>query len=125
MVGASSETVASASAIARRYSLLTGAQARGAKEVLELAAAGDSAAARVWSEAVDALAISIARLIPVIAPEVIVIGGGLSQAGRVLLEPLERAVRNLTVPLPVPAIVQAALGENAGVVGAALLARQA
>jgi glucokinase len=58
----------------------------------------------------------------VLAPEVVVIGGGLSRAGDALFGPLrERLPRRLTFQR-VPRLVPAALGERAGCMGAALLA---
>lgn len=62
------EAIASAGAIARRYTERTGVAVDGAKEVIALAGAGDEAAAAVWEEALDALALSIAQLTAVIAP---------------------------------------------------------
>lgn len=117
------ETLSSAGAIARRYGELTGSPPAGARAVLRLAEAGDPIAQRVWDDALDALALTIAQLAAVLAPEMIVIGGGLAQAGPALFEPLrERVNARLTFhrhPLLVPAL----LGENGGLIGAALQAR--
>ncbi len=113
------EAVASAAAIARRYSARSGRPAAGAAEVL---AAGDPVALQVWDEALDALAGALAWIASVLAPEVVVIGGGLSRAGPALFDPLaERIPRRLTFQR-VPRLVPAALGERAGSIGAALLA---
>ncbi|MDO9353103.1 MAG: ROK family protein, partial [Solirubrobacteraceae bacterium] len=75
------ETVASAGAIARRYRAATGITPDGAKDVIARAAAGDEVAAEIWNSALDALAMSLAQLTAVVAPEAVVIGGGLSRAG--------------------------------------------
>jgi glucokinase len=113
------EAVASAAAIARRYTARTGRPAAGAADVL---AAGDPDALAVWDEALEALAGALAWVASLLAPEVVVIGGGLSRAGAALFEPLsERVPRRLTFQR-VPRLVPAALGERAGCVGAALLA---
>jgi glucokinase len=113
------EAIASAAAIARRYTARSGRPAAGAAEVL---AAGDAAAVQVWDEALDALAGALAWVASVLAPEVVVIGGGLSRAGEALFDPLsERIPRRLTFQR-VPRLVPAALGERAGCIGAALLA---
>jgi glucokinase len=87
--------------------------------------AGDPAATTVWHDATDALARALATYISLLAPELIVVGGGLSAAGEVLLEPLRRRLRELLVWQQVPRIVTAHLGENAACLGAGLLARQA
>ena len=117
------ETLASAGAIARRYAELTGTPPAGARAVLARALGGDPVAARIWDEALDALALTIAQLAAVLAPEAIVIGGGLAQAGADLFEPLrERVAARLSFhrhPLLVPAL----LGENAGLLGAGLQTR--
>jgi glucokinase len=113
------EAIASAAAIARRYTARTGRPAAGAAEVLR---AGDPDALAVWDEAVDALAASLAWIASVLAPEVIVIGGGLSRAGAALFDPLsDRIPRHLTFQR-VPRLVPAALGDRAGCIGAGLLA---
>jgi glucokinase len=119
------ETIASAASIAKRYNQATGESVAGAREVLKLMAAGDRAAGVVWYEAVDALARALATYTSLLAPELIVIGGGLSQAGEVLLEPLRRRLGELLVWQLEPRIVAAALGENAACLGAGLLAREA
>jgi glucokinase len=58
-------------------------------------------------------------------PEVVVIGGGASRAGELLLEPARRVVaaRALRPSRDTVRIVLAALGEDAGMIGAALFAR--
>jgi glucokinase len=129
------ETVASAAAIARRYTERSGRAVGGALEVAARLGAdtddgdvgGDADARAVWDEAVDALALVLAVTAAVAAPELIIVGGGLSGAGEVLLEPLRRGVAaRVTPPQRHPKLVRAMLGEQAGLLGAALLAwRQA
>lgn len=119
------ESVASGASIARRYNRATGGSVAGAHEVLGLMVAGDHAATKVWDEAVDALARALATYTSLLAPELIVIGGGLSGAGGALLDPLRSRLRELLVWQQAPRIVAAALGENAACLGAGLLARQA
>jgi glucokinase len=117
------ETVASAAAIARRYTSRSGRSVAGALEVASRLGDGDPDALTVWDEAVDALAFVLAVTAAVAAPELIIIGGGLSGAGDVLLEPLRRGVAaRVTPPQRQPELVPAALGEQAGLLGAALLA---
>lgn len=118
------EAIASAGAIRRRYSRAAGREATGAKEVFELAAAGDATAIRVREEAFDALALALAHTICLLAPEVVVLGGGLSEAGAALLVPVTRRLHDLVRLSPVPPLVQATLGEDAGLIGAAIAARR-
>ncbi len=115
------EAIASASRIAAAYRELTGTEASAA-EVARLVADGDAAAGQVWSVAVDALADALAAQVVLTDPGRIVIGGGLSLAGPVLLDPLAAALpARLTFRAP-PPLVAARLGDRAGLVGAALRA---
>jgi glucokinase len=116
------EAIASAAAIARRYTARSGRPAAGAAEVVQAARAGDADALAVWDEALDAIARALAWIASVLAPEAVVIGGGLSRAGDTLFDPLnERIPRQLTFQR-VPRLMPAALGDRAGCMGAALLA---
>ncbi|MDR1798550.1 MAG: ROK family protein [Bifidobacteriaceae bacterium] len=116
------ERVASASAIARRYARLApaGRPALEAKDVVALALAGDPVALPVWQDAIRALGEGFARLVTLLDPDRIVIGGGLSQAGEDLLAPLRQAIQGLLTFQVMPQVVQASLGSDAGVVGAAI-----
>ncbi len=118
------EAIASAGAIARRYTEETGERVDGAKEVIARAAAGDPVADRVWNEALDALTMSIAQLTAVVAPEAVVIGGGLSRAGGALFDELRRRLADRLSFHRLPVLVPAELSGNAGILGSALRARQ-
>jgi glucokinase len=117
------EAVASAAAIARDYATVSGTPVAGAREVLA-AAASDDRARRVWDNAVEALADGLAAATALIAPERIVIGGGLSLAGGALLDPLRKLLTECVHVQPVPDLALAGHGERAGLAGAALLARR-
>jgi len=117
------EAVASAGAIARRYALATGQVVSGAKDVLDRANHGDVPARQIWESALDALALDLSHIVALLAPEAIVIGGGLSQAGAALFEPLERRLDAILTFHRRPLLLRASIGENAGVMGAALRAR--
>lgn len=119
------ETIASAGAIARRYSEATGIEVEGAKEVIALASSGDVVATRVWNEALDGLTMAIAQLAAVVAPEAVVIGGGLSRAGGALFDELRRRLTDRLSFHRIPELVPAELLGNAGILGAALHARGA
>ena len=117
------EAVASAGAIVRRYVKATGQVVSGAKDVLDRAAHGDKIAREIWESALDALALDLSHTVALLAPEAIVIGGGLSQAGAALFEPLERRLDAILTFHRRPKLLCASIGENAGVIGAALRAR--
>jgi glucokinase len=57
-----------------------------------------------------------------VSPERIVIGGGLSDAGALLLDPLRTALEERARVVTAPAVTAAVHGRRAGVVGAGLLA---
>jgi glucokinase len=118
------EAIASAASVGRRYAQRAGLSAPvGTREVAALVAAGtDPIATAVWQEAIDALAGAITTVNAITAPEIVVIGGGLSLAGDLLLAPLRAAVETRRTFLPIPRIVPAGLGDRAGSLGAAMLA---
>lgn len=116
------ETIASASAIARYYARrrindgpLTAA------DVAVRAAAGEPLAASVWQRAVDALATALHAYASICAPTVVVLGGGLADAGDTLLEPLRAELYERLTFQRRPRIVRAGLGNRAGLLGAGLL----
>ena len=117
------ETVASAGAIARRYQEISGIRPGGSRDVLRRAQAGDPIARQIWDDALDALSLSLAQLTAFLAPQAIVIGGGLSQAGDALFQPLRQRIDALLSFHRRPALLPAQIGENAGLIGAALRAR--
>lgn len=116
------ETVASAAAIATTYSARSGRSVDGAAQVAALLAQGDSDARAVWDRAVDALATALATFTTLLAPEIIVVGGGLAESDRLLLDPLRAAVERRLTFQRRPELVRAELGEQAGCLGAGLTA---
>lgn len=117
------EAIASATSIARAYAEVSGAAVGGALEV-ELAAAHDDRARKVWDEAVSALADGLTIITTLFAPERIVIGGGLGRSGDFLLTPLSALLPDRVRVQPVPTLTLARHGTRAGLAGAALLARR-
>jgi glucokinase len=116
------EAVASAAAIARRYTDLSGNHVTGAQEVAARLSS-DADARQVWQDAVEALADAFGVLSLVVGPALVVIGGGLSRAGEQLLDPLRVALRERATIVQPADVTASALGDRGGVIGAALLAR--
>lgn len=115
------EVIASAAAIEREYAARTG-RIVAAEEVAERASAGDPDATAVWARAVAALAQAIVATVTITGVDLVLIGGGLAESGAALLDPLRADVASrLTFQRP-PRLVQAALGNLAGCLGAACLA---
>jgi glucokinase len=118
------EDIASGPAIVARFNALRPSSVEHGREVLAAADAGDATALRVVQTAGVALGSSVAFLANVLDPEAIVVGGGLGLAGGLYWEAFVRATREhiwaeATRALP---ILPAALGVDAGIVGAALAA---
>ncbi|WP_284974482.1 ROK family protein [Arthrobacter sp. efr-133-TYG-104] len=117
------EAVGSAGAVARRYQAATGVEVQGAREVLIRARSQDAVAARIWDDAVRALAFTICQCVNIIGTEAVVIGGGLAEAGDELLQPLRSSVDAMLDFQRRPQLMRAQLGQNAGLLGAAMNAR--
>ena len=87
-----------------------------ARTVFAAAARGDAAAAEVVAELTTRLGRGVANVATVLDPELVVLGGGIANAGAALLEPIERAVR-AAVPAP-PRVVLSELGDDGAALGA-------
>ncbi|MET8147502.1 ROK family protein [Actinoplanes sp. NPDC049668] len=116
------EAVASASAVGRRYVELSGIPEITAFDVATRAAAGEELANSVWTEAVEAFADGLLTAQALYDAGIVVLGGGLAEAGEALLAPLRIALDARITFHRMPRIVRAALGDTAGCLGAALLA---
>ena len=89
------------------------------------AAEGDAEALRVMAAFGRWVALGLANLANIFDPRLLVLGGGLVEAGEILLAPVRDAFAGLVLAgahRPAVPIVAAALGEHAGAIGAALLA---
>ena len=95
--------------------------------ITQAALAGDAGAIEVLATAGRYVGIAVAAVITTLDPERVLIGGGVAAAGDLLLQPLrdEVARRCRMIPTGATPILQAALREEAGVLGAAALALEA
>jgi len=120
-VGRTLDDLASTAAIARRYADATGTVVEPIDaEAVYRAVEADPAARTVWNEAVDALADGLEWSILLFAPRLVVIGGGLVNAGDDLIVPLRAGVARRLEGRATPDIRAATFGDDAGWVGAAL-----
>lgn len=110
------EEVASAGGLARRFGVAH------AREVLDAVEAGDPRAMRAWEETASALAEVLAWGFAFAAPATVVVGGGLAQAGDVLLDPVRASLAARLEGFPVPPVLPAAHGVQAAAIGAAVAA---
>ena len=95
------------------------------KLVTDCAKAGDAAAKAVFDTYIEHLSSACASVYNILDPEVLAIGGGLSAAGPFLFDPLQEKVSKKCFYATRGKLVPAVLGNEAGMVGAALLARDA
>lgn len=96
--------------------------------VTEAARAGDAVALAAFASVGDWLGTGLANLVAALDPEVVVVGGGVSAADELLLEPARRALTASLVGAEdrvVPPVLRAAHGPEAGAVGAASMVRDA
>jgi glucokinase len=95
------------------------------EDVTAAAADGERGALAVLEEFGRWVALGVANLVNVLDPQRVVIGGGLVEAGELIMDPICRAVHEIVMvsrSRPEVEVVRAQLGEQAGAIGAALLA---
>ncbi len=98
------------------------------KTVTVAAHAGDEFALQVLARCGFWLGVGVASLVNALDPEMVVVGGGAMQAGHLLLEPARKSLAGRLIGRghrPIPPLVKAHLGDEAGFIGAALLSLQA
>jgi glucokinase len=115
------ETLACAGAIAAAAGCVS------VEEVVANACAADRRACDAVERAARSLGVALANAVLILAPERIVVGGGVVAAGDLLLEPLRDELRTRVRVAPVERVevVPSALGPRAGAIGAALWAAEA
>jgi len=117
------ETWASATAVSERFSEKSGRQAD-AREVCRLASEGDSIALQVLHDAGTYLGMAIAESVKLLDVRLVSISGGLSGAWVFMFDAIQQALDEHVIP-PLRGQVQvhrSALGDDAGILGAAALA---
>jgi glucokinase len=114
------ETIASETSIARRYTMAA-KQAILAEEVIARATAGDPAAARIWGDALGALATVIATAVALVDCELVVLAGTMGIPS-VALAPLGDLLARRINLVQLPRVTVAALGADSALLGAAAVA---
>ncbi len=96
-----------------------------AKLVIDAAKEGDASALRVFNSFVKYLAMTINDITAFFDPDIIVLGGGVSYAGDFLLNNVAALLPRYQMfkALPLPKLALAKLGNEAGIVGAAMLGK--
>ncbi len=97
-----------------------------AEQLVERARGGDTGAVDALASMGRLLGAAIGSLVNVFGPELVILGGGFgSAAAELLLEPALEVARREALPQATVRVVPAALGSDAGLVGAGLLAAEA
>ena len=96
-----------------------------AKHVMDCAKAGDPAAVKVFDDYVTYLCVGFVSLINLYDPEIIALGGGVSAAGDFLLDAINKKLPSMVFykTMPYAKIALATLGNDAGIIGAAMLGK--
>lgn len=94
-----------------------------AKKIFDAAKKGDKIAGQIVMQTAYYLGVAVSSLINVFDPDIVVIGGGIAQAGSILFKPAQKVIKIncMKHPLRTPKIVPAKLQKNAGLLGAAAL----
>ena len=97
------------------------------RTIFQAARRGDKLAKEIWEETGRYIGVALSGVINLLNPEMIVVGGGVAQAGKLLFEPIRRTVKERAMSLPAGKvkIVPAKLGEDAGLIGAGMLVKTA
>ena len=97
-----------------------------AQDVAEAAKRGDALAKSAYQRAGEYLGIGVASFLHAFDPSIVILGGGVSQSGALLFEPFEKSLReNVFNPRYLENLIisTAALGDDAGLLGALALAQ--
>lgn len=111
-------------ALTGRSSALSALPVIRAEDVSAAARDGDEVAREVWDQTIEILAGAVTDLVNILEPDLVVLGGGVTRSGALLLDPLRRHVLAQAMP-PAAAVVRielAQLGDTVGVAGAGAVA---
>ena len=91
--------------------------------VSEAAKQGDPVARKIFTIMGEYIGVGLASVVNLLNPEKIIIGGGVADAGEILINPIKETLVKRAMPISGSAveIVPAQLGNTAGVIGASLL----
>jgi glucokinase len=123
-LGREGRAVAESSPDSALGKLLAAGEEVDGRAVTEAAVAGDDVAIGVFDLIGTRLGVACATFANVFQPDAIVVGGGVIAAGDLLLEPARRELRRRALnPMNRTPILEATLGNDAGMIGAAAMAR--
>ncbi|HSO96933.1 MAG TPA: ROK family protein [Acidimicrobiia bacterium] len=89
------------------------------RDLVRLVQAGDPTMGAVWNDAMFAAALGVVNLAHIVAPTIVVIGGGVGRNGELVLAPIRAALARFGPAGPSIIVVTATLGDDSGLLGAA------
>jgi glucokinase len=95
--------------------------------IFKAAREGDALATKLVNEYISHLAAGISTFVTIFRPQVVILGGGIAEAGEFLLKPLNEQLYANTFAaeeIGVPKVIKAELGNDAGIIGAASLEKR-
>ncbi len=116
------EATSSALAISTAFERRSGKKSITTQEIYSLVQSGDSTATQIWNNAAVAMGQVCEILITILAPEIIIFGGGLSNAGDGYLAPINDYLEKSLTFQRKPRLEVARFGSQAGTIGCAILA---
>ncbi|MBE7048812.1 MAG: ROK family protein [Ruminococcaceae bacterium] len=96
------------------------------KTAFDAAKQGDRAGQKIVGKYIEYLGVGLLNIIHIFQPEAIIIGGGICKEGDYLLNPLNEYINQyiVTTDIPRTKLMTASLGNDAGIIGAAMLWKQ-
>ena len=96
------------------------------EELSALAKKGNKAAKKIWSKIAKRLSVALVGIVNLLNPDCIVIGGGIANAGTILFDETRNMVswRAMSIQAKHVKILKAKLGDDAGLIGAAILVKE-
>lgn len=96
------------------------------EKLSQFAGRKNTKALKIWNRAAQRLGTALTAVINLLNPECIVIGGGVANAGKTLFDTVKKTVKQRAMPIQAKRakIYKAKLGNNAGIIGAAIMVRE-
>ena len=91
-----------------------------------MASSGNKKAIAIWTDVAEKLSVAIIGVVNLLNPDKIVIGGGVSSAGLLILTPLKKQIKSRAMKDQAKhvKIVLAKLGGDAGIIGSSILVKK-
>jgi glucokinase len=120
------ERYASTSALVRAYAKAVDIESINGQKIINKVIAGDKIAIRVYDEFIDHIVNGLVGITHIIDPGLIIIGGGISEAGEMFFDEINRRFKKKVIASysKYTKIVKAALGNDAGLIGACYITLQ-